>query len=156
MPVIPVSEFILHPGQPSNTWSTHIEETLTQDCEEWGINPIPPNATLINGPVPYREETLLAGADYTMTGDDHNVLIEFMGSGLGECVIPLNSTGLFVTGQETTFVSSTAFIISCPAGVTINNQTGPAQFTVTALPDGMVMKRIGVNKWHALGDASPR
>lgn len=161
-------------GKPSSTWSAHAEETDPEVCEPWGINPIPPGASLgitIVGefpivveeeptntftvsvsPTPYKSVTL-TGTAYTMTGEDEHYVVEFLGSGMTQCIIPLDIDGEFVEGQETTLVSSTQFTMVCPTGVTINNHAGPASFEVGALSDGVMMKKIGENRWLALGDA---
>lgn len=161
-------------GKPSSTWSQSIEDAQSEDCDDWNINPIPPQEssgiTIIGEipivvveepvnthtisiiPTPYKSVTL-SGTAYTVTGVDEHYVVEFIGSGMTQCIIPLDIDGDFVDGQETTLVCSVAFTMVCPSGVIINNYAGPASFEVGSLSDGVMMKKIGANKWLALGDA---
>lgn len=61
--------------------------------------------------------------------------------------------GSYVDRQETTVVSYADWTIDVPAGVVLNNLSGPRIFTVKVLPDGVMFKRIADNVWLGLGDA---
>lgn len=90
---------------------------------------------------------------YTHLPEENPNILFMLESGVAEVRI-LDSTG-YMDGAEYTLVKAgSAFVIAIEMGVTLNGVSGPADFDVGALPDGVVVKCVGANEWIALGNCA--
>jgi hypothetical protein len=133
----------------SSQWSMDVEgDKVCPDV--WGLGVGNPNQ-FICSPIPYK--VVSSDTDYFLTSIDFNYIIELRGTREGYITYPYNAPTLDL--QETTIVSSQRFFTYAEAGVTINNYPGPQLFYTGPLSDGVMMKKIGDNKWLGLGDLIP-
>lgn len=91
--------------------------------------------------------------DYAILPDQNPNRLFMLESGVAEVRILEGVT--YATGAEYTLVKAGgAFIVAIEVGVTLNGVSGPADFDVGALPDGVVLKSLGAGQWIALGDCA--
>lgn len=99
-------------------------------------------------------DTLVAviETDYAILPQEAPNIMLILASDVLEVQIPSDPT--YLVGAEYTLVKTSAFTVSVPTGVSLNDVFGPATFDVGALPDGVVVKNIGEDQWVAMGNCA--
>ena len=129
---------------PSNTWSENYEDSLTCD-EDWGLSTQKGDSSSIK---PYKTKTV--DGVYTISDVDQNYIIEFKGIDMDNVLIDSNTETYDL--QETTLVSAQPFTLTISDSVTMNSVSGPASWTVAALSNSVLIKKVGPYNWLAFGD----